>query len=327
MSASAPAASSRPALANGITPHEMCRDVHRERRRTPSRSSRRCCCGRLPRSTAARRCAAAARARDRLALPVLAARARFMSRSLQRLGRAIPTGLFNGDDIDRYLRRLFNAPGPHQRFPQARARKLYLVATDLDSGASVEFGAPGVDHVPISRAVQASAALPGLFPPVEIDGRYFVDGALKQDAARLGRAEARRRPGALPQPAGAVRRRRAAHVAAATRNGWSTAGCRWCWRRPSGPIIHSRMEVGLAALQDARTRAPTSCCSSRTARRRDVLHQHVQLLEPSPAVRARLSEDARGAATRGAHELAPVLARHGITLRLDVVARSGADIW
>jgi hypothetical protein len=34
--------------------------------------------------------------------------------------------------------------------------------------------------VPISRAVQASAALPGLFPPVEIDGRYFVDGALRK---------------------------------------------------------------------------------------------------------------------------------------------------
>jgi predicted acylesterase/phospholipase RssA len=32
--------------------------------------------------------------------------------------------------------------------------------------------------VPISKAVQASAALPGLFPPVEIDGQHFVDGAL-----------------------------------------------------------------------------------------------------------------------------------------------------
>jgi predicted acylesterase/phospholipase RssA len=32
--------------------------------------------------------------------------------------------------------------------------------------------------VPISKAVQASAALPGLFPPVEIDGQQFVDGAL-----------------------------------------------------------------------------------------------------------------------------------------------------
>ena len=55
-----------------------------------------------------------------------------------------------------------------------------LVATDLDSGDSAPFGQPGFDHVPISKAVQASAALPGLFPPVEIEGRYYVDGVLKK---------------------------------------------------------------------------------------------------------------------------------------------------
>jgi predicted acylesterase/phospholipase RssA len=32
--------------------------------------------------------------------------------------------------------------------------------------------------VPISRAIQASTALPGLYPPVEIDGRVYADGAL-----------------------------------------------------------------------------------------------------------------------------------------------------
>ena len=55
-----------------------------------------------------------------------------------------------------------------------------LVATDLDSGDSTPFGQPGFDHVPISKAVQASAALPGVFPPVEIDGHFYVDGALKK---------------------------------------------------------------------------------------------------------------------------------------------------
>jgi hypothetical protein len=39
---------------------------------------------------------------------------------------------------------------------------------------------PGWDHVPISQAVAASAALPGMFPPVTIDGRSYVDGALKK---------------------------------------------------------------------------------------------------------------------------------------------------
>jgi len=56
--------------------------------------------------------------------------------------------------------------------------RLYLVATNLDSGAAVIFGGPDHDDVPISRAILASAALPGLFPPVEIGGDHYVDGAL-----------------------------------------------------------------------------------------------------------------------------------------------------
>lgn len=99
--------------------------------------------------------------------------------SIQRLGRAIPTGVFDGRAIDRYLRGLFDKPGRTNDFREL-PHHLYLIATDLDSGKTVEFGARGHDHVPISTAVQASAALPGLFPPVEIDGRHYVDGALKK---------------------------------------------------------------------------------------------------------------------------------------------------
>lgn len=99
--------------------------------------------------------------------------------SLERLGRAIPTGLFNGDEVDRYLARIFSQPGRTNDFRQL-GHKLFLVATDLDTGEAVAFGSKGYDHVPISRAVQASAALPGVFPPVRIDGRDFVDGALRK---------------------------------------------------------------------------------------------------------------------------------------------------
>ena len=98
---------------------------------------------------------------------------------LERLGRALPTGVFSGDRIDEQLRRQFTQPGRSNDF-RTLERKLVLVATDLDSGDSVPFGQPGHDHVPISTAVQASAALPGLFAPVEIDGRHYVDGALKK---------------------------------------------------------------------------------------------------------------------------------------------------
>jgi NTE family protein len=99
--------------------------------------------------------------------------------AFERLGSALPTGIFSNAMIDTQLRQQFSAPGRTNDFRELK-RKLVLVATDLDSGDSAEFGQPGLDHIPISKAVQASAALPGLFPPVEIDGRYYVDGALKK---------------------------------------------------------------------------------------------------------------------------------------------------
>ena len=126
-------------------------------------------------------------ARRLAAVPGLAAHAalryaftrRSLSSTFERLGGALPTGLFSNAMIDAQLRRQFAAPGRTNDFRELK-RKLVLVATDLDSGESAPFGQPGFEHVPISKAVQASAALPGLFPPVEIDGHFYVDGALKK---------------------------------------------------------------------------------------------------------------------------------------------------
>lgn len=100
-----------------------------------------------------------------------------LMRALERLSPSLPTGLFSNAQIHTELSRLFARPGRSNDFRQLKSR-LTLVATHLDSSTAVAFGRPGWDHVPISRAVQASAALPGLFPPVEIDGQHFVDGAL-----------------------------------------------------------------------------------------------------------------------------------------------------
>jgi predicted acylesterase/phospholipase RssA len=77
------------------------------------------------------------------------------------------------------MRRVFSAQGRTDDFRRL-GRRLVLVATDLDTGAVAPFGLPGWDDVPISRAVTASAALPGLYPPVRIGGRDYVDGALKK---------------------------------------------------------------------------------------------------------------------------------------------------
>jgi NTE family protein len=82
--------------------------------------------------------------------------------SFQRLSKALPNGIFDSGPIRRYLQRLAATPGLTDDFRELK-RKLFIVAADLDTSSLVTFGAPGFDHVPISKAV---------------DGRHYVDGAL-----------------------------------------------------------------------------------------------------------------------------------------------------
>jgi predicted acylesterase/phospholipase RssA len=98
---------------------------------------------------------------------------------LNRFGGLVPTGLFDNTEVERFLRDIFTRRGRSNDFRELDAR-LFVVAVELDSGEPVLFGSDGWNDVPISRAVQASAALPGLYPPVEVRGRHLVDGALRR---------------------------------------------------------------------------------------------------------------------------------------------------
>jgi len=95
------------------------------------------------------------------------------------VGRAIPTGFFDNQRLAGFLEQAFRGGSRSNDF-RALSHRLRVIATDLDTSEAAEFGAPGLDRVPISRAVQASAALPLFYPPVEIGGRYYVDGALRK---------------------------------------------------------------------------------------------------------------------------------------------------
>jgi NTE family protein len=102
-----------------------------------------------------------------------------VTETMGKLSRAIPVGLFSNKRIQQFLKRSFTSDGRTDDFRELDA-KLFIVAVDLDNGTAVRFGAEGNDTAPISAAVQASAALPGLYPPVQIDGHYYVDGALRR---------------------------------------------------------------------------------------------------------------------------------------------------
>jgi len=95
------------------------------------------------------------------------------------LSRILPTGIFDNETIEDFVSGVLSRPGRTNDFRELET-SLRIVAMDLDTGGAVRFGEPGTEDVPISCAVQASAALPGLYPPVRIKGRYYVDGALRR---------------------------------------------------------------------------------------------------------------------------------------------------
>lgn len=95
------------------------------------------------------------------------------------LAQAAPAGLFDNEGLHEYLKRAFTMLGRTNDFRQLK-RSLYIIAADVENTEAACFGAPGFDHVPISKAIQASTASPGLYVPVEIDGRYYVDGTLRK---------------------------------------------------------------------------------------------------------------------------------------------------
>ena len=56
--------------------------------------------------------------------------------------------------------------------------RLQIVAAERSSGRRVVFGAPGAPDATVAQAVHASCAIPGVFSPVEIGGREYVDGGV-----------------------------------------------------------------------------------------------------------------------------------------------------
>ena len=76
--------------------------------------------------------------------------------------------LFSGDKLETYLDELVEG-----RSFSDLERKLVVVATDLATGERVD-----LTTGPLARALRASASMPGVFSPVELDGKFLVDGGL-----------------------------------------------------------------------------------------------------------------------------------------------------
>jgi len=204
-------------------------------------------------------------------------------------------------------------------------KRLVVVATDLDSAQPARFGEPGLDHVPISVAVQASSALPGLYSPVEIDGRHYVDGVLLKTLHASVALEAGAELLICINPIVPVDTVRAVEQGLMRRGKLLERGLPAVLSQTFRTLVRSRLEVGMAAYE-------------RKFKDRDVV-----LIEPKRddykmfftnifglserrAVCAHAYQATREALLARYDELAPVFARHGVTLRRDVLEEP-RELW
>ena len=99
-----------------------------------------------------------------------------MSRSVMRvplrvprpLRAAFPGGMFNMEEGRRRFAEELPAEWP--------ARPLWLCAVDITSGRRVVLGREGSPSTPLSTAVLASCAIPGVYEPVKVGRMTLIDG-------------------------------------------------------------------------------------------------------------------------------------------------------
>jgi predicted acylesterase/phospholipase RssA len=166
--------------------------------------------------------------------------------------------------------------------------------------------------------VQASAALPGLFPPVEIDGHHFVDGALKRTLHASVALKQGVKLLVCINPLVPYDSRLPGRNARSPRR-LAEGGLPAVLAQTLRAIVHSRMEVGMQRYQREFPGADVVLFEPNK-------HDHEMFFTNifSYASRRRLAEHAyqktRKELFERRHELEPVLARHGIAIRLDAVA-------
>ncbi|HEU4642491.1 MAG TPA: patatin-like phospholipase family protein [Gemmatimonadaceae bacterium] len=245
--------------------------------------------------------------------------------AIRLLTQALPVGIFDNEPIRRYMHEIFSMDGRTDDF-RLLGRRLTIVASDLDSGTAIRFGSRGWDHVPISTAVQASTALPGVYPPVTVEGRHCMDGVLlKTVHASVALAQGAELLFCI-NPIVPVNAAAAARAGRLPADILVESGLPSVLSQTFRTLIHSRFRVGFDRYA---VRFPDA---------------DVVLLEPDEdeyelffanvfSFRARRHICSRGYdatrrdLARRYRELAPILAMHGLRLRADVLRDETRDVW
>jgi predicted acylesterase/phospholipase RssA len=245
--------------------------------------------------------------------------------ALSRLTWALPVGLFDNEPIRAHLARVFAHPGRTDDFRRLRAR-LVVVAADLESGRAVRFGRPDHPHVPISRAVQASTALPGLYAPVRIDGHLCADGVLLKTlhaSVALDHGVGLLLCVNPVVPVDTTLGVRRGELAADTllEHGLPTV-----LSQTFRTLVHSRLATGLASYADRYPGADVVLFEPpRDAY--EMFFANLFSLESRREVCALAYRTTRHDLRRRLAELEPVFERHGLRVRHEVLADRRRDVW
>jgi NTE family protein len=245
--------------------------------------------------------------------------------ALTHVGRALPVALFDNDPLRLYLEHLFDEPGRTNRFDEL-VPELFVVAVDLDSGKAVRFGEEGTSQVTISRAVQASTALPGLYAPVEIGGRLYVDGVLLKTVHASVALDAGAELVLCINPIVPVDTVHAVEEGVMKRGRLADRGLPTVLSQTFRTLIQSRLEVGMRAYQTSYRGRDVVLFQPRRDDYR-MFFTNIFSIRERVTVAEHAYRQTRRDLRERREELEPVLARHGITVRHDVLADESREIW
>lgn len=245
--------------------------------------------------------------------------------SLARLTRALPLGIFDNEPLRRWLAEAFAQPGRTDDFRRLK-RRLFVIAADLDAGRSVRFGEPGLDHVPISTAVQASTALPGLYPPVTVEGRHCVDGVLLRTVHASVALEHGARLLLCINPIVPVDLDRGIARGTVKRGALVRRGLPAVIEQTFRTLIHSRLEVGMRRY-DERYPGADVVLLEPDRDEYQMFFSDIFSLGSRRLVVELAWQSTRRDLRRRARQLEPLLHRHGMRLRREVLDDVTGSIW
>lgn len=244
---------------------------------------------------------------------------------LSHLGDSLPLGLFDNEPLRAYLADQFSEPGRSDDFRRL-ATRLRVVATDLDAAAATVFGAPGHDHVPISLALQASSALPGLYPPVEIEGRHYVDGVLLKTMHASVALEEGAELLLCINPIVPVDTARAVEDGVMRRGHLVDRGLPTVLAQSLRTLVRSRLGVGMRAYDNQFPEADVVLFESRRDDYR-MFFTNVFRFSDRRATCEHAYRQTRADILARQDELAPILERHGLRLRVEVLEDAERNPW